>query len=180
MTKCATVGCSSTAKLRVFWPGQRRDFCADCAKRAVHVAQAMGFGLSFSAIPREEYEPPAIESTRELSPVAAAIAAAQLTPEQIAERRAIGERRAPKRDAALKRFIQRTAAEQARASANLCASCGHSESEHGHRECDHELEHDGSGKWCQCEGFEQSHAEGCPRDNSCTCDGRSSLPLLHG
>lgn len=44
--KCCTVTCSTPATHRVNWPGQEKDMCRACARRAQRVAEAMGFKLS--------------------------------------------------------------------------------------------------------------------------------------
>lgn len=90
---------------------------------------------------REPYEPPAIVSTVQLSPIAAAMAAAQLTPEQIEERRRIGEERAPKRTEAVKQWMKRSLEH----AAELCIACKHARGVHTPdcEECD------------DCERFEE-------------------------
>lgn len=49
-TKCKTATCNDLATVRVFWPGQTSDMCAQCALRAKGVAAAMGFPLSVAII----------------------------------------------------------------------------------------------------------------------------------
>lgn len=83
---------------------------------------------------RAVYEPPAIESTRVLEPgelaptrtAAQVLAAAQLTPEQIEERRRIGERREPKRTAALAHWMKRSLEH----AAEPCGFCDHARGVH--------------------------------------------------
>lgn len=78
------------------------------------------------AMYKPAYEPPTIESTRVLSPVQAAIAAAStLTPAQVAERLEIGKRREPLRIAALERFNR----EAALRAAEPCV-CSHPQGAH--------------------------------------------------
>ena len=48
--KCGTASCTSFPTIRVFWPGQTRDMCAECALRAKGIAEAMGFALSVAVI----------------------------------------------------------------------------------------------------------------------------------
>jgi hypothetical protein len=82
------------------------------------------------AMGRQSYEPPAIESTVDLAPrahtAAEVLAAAQLTPEQIEERRAIGARREPKRTAALANWMKRSIEH----AAAPCAECQHARGAH--------------------------------------------------
>lgn len=82
------------------------------------------------AMGRQPYKPPAIESTVDLAPrprtAAEVLAAAQLTPEQIEERRAIGARREPKRTAALERWMTKSI-EHAN---EPCGACQHARGAH--------------------------------------------------
>lgn len=48
--KCCTKTCESPATVHVHWPGQERDMCKPCSRRAQLVADAMGFKLAVSSI----------------------------------------------------------------------------------------------------------------------------------
>lgn len=61
-----------------------------------------------------------------LTGAAAALAAAQLTPEQIEQRKRIGEERAPKRTAALTKWMQRSIEH----AAEPCTTCNHARGAH--------------------------------------------------
>lgn len=53
--KCHSRTCDKAPTVVVYWPGQTCEMCAECAARALNVAQAMGFVLTVSALPvREE------------------------------------------------------------------------------------------------------------------------------
>lgn len=48
--QCDTNACTAIATAVAHWPGESRRFCEPCAKRALHIATAMGFKLSVSPL----------------------------------------------------------------------------------------------------------------------------------
>jgi hypothetical protein len=47
---CSSATCKSVATLEVFWPGQTRRMCQQCADKAQRIANALGFKLEARAL----------------------------------------------------------------------------------------------------------------------------------